>query len=120
MAISVVPLTLATILTNNSGVEVPKATTVNPMTRSETFNRLAMDEAPSTRRPAPLINKTNPIIRKIYGNMAVQYGLSFKTTGQNLWTSMVAFNVTRWTYFYKTTRGWSRILHMRSEFGVDL
>ena len=60
MAISVLPLALATILTNSSGVEVPKATTVRPMTRSEMLNLLAIEEAPSTRKSAPLINRTNP------------------------------------------------------------
>lgn len=71
MAMSVVPLKLAIIFTNSSGVEVPKATTVNPMTKSETFNRLAIDEAPSTRRSAPLSNKTNPMMSRIYVNTAV-------------------------------------------------
>lgn len=71
MAMSVVPLKLAIILTDNSGVEVPKATTVNPTTRSETWNCLAMDEAPSTRRSAPLTNRTNPMMNRMYGKTAV-------------------------------------------------
>ena len=64
MAISVLPLALATMLTNSSGVEVPKATTVSPMTRSETLNFLEIAEAPSTSRSAPLMSKTNPSRKK--------------------------------------------------------
>ena len=61
MAKSVLPLALAIIFTNSSGADVPKATMVKPMTRSDTFNRLAMDEAPSTKKYAPLIRNIKPI-----------------------------------------------------------
>ena len=43
----------ATEFTTNSGAEVPKATIVNPITRSETLYFLAKDEAPFTSQFAP-------------------------------------------------------------------
>lgn len=55
--------TLVIIFTNNSGADVPKATTVNPIARSETFNLRAIDIDPSTRKSAPLIIKINPMSR---------------------------------------------------------
>ncbi len=73
MAIAAFPWRLALRLTNNSGVEVPKATTVSPITRSETCNRRARDEAPSTSQPAPAKRSINPIASKIYESMAVKY-----------------------------------------------
>jgi len=63
IAMAVFPLMLAIILTKNSGADVPKATTVNPIARSETFNLRAIDVAPSTRKSAPLIIKINPMSR---------------------------------------------------------
>jgi hypothetical protein len=36
------------------------ATTVRPMAISETLNLLARDEAPFTKKSAPLIRRTNP------------------------------------------------------------
>ena len=60
IAISELPLKLARILITSSGAEVPKETIVRPMTKSEILNFLAIDEAPSTSRSAPLIRITNP------------------------------------------------------------
>ena len=67
MARSVEPSATDTILTTNSGIEVPNATTVKPMTKSDMPKRLAMAEAPSTRKSAPLTNATKPTIIKIIG-----------------------------------------------------
>jgi hypothetical protein len=47
--------------TTNSGVEVPKATTVSPITKSDTLNLLANPEAPSTKKCAPRIKTRKPI-----------------------------------------------------------
>ena len=41
------------------------ATTVKPMTISETLNLLASDEAPSTRNSAPFMSNANPMTIKI-------------------------------------------------------
>lgn len=54
---------LAWTFTANSGAEVPKATTVNPIAISETLYFLAKLLAPSTSQSAPLITATKPIIR---------------------------------------------------------
>ena len=61
-AIPVLFLTLAIILTKSSGEDVPRATTVRPMTRSDTLNRRAMDVAPSISNPAPLMRNINTIM----------------------------------------------------------
>ena len=47
-------------LTINSGIEVPKATTVSPIAKLDILNFLAMEEEPLTRKSAPLISITNP------------------------------------------------------------
>ena len=39
----------ARMVTANSGAEVPKATTVSPITRSDIFREWAISEAASTR-----------------------------------------------------------------------
>ncbi len=62
MAISELPVTLAVILTDNSGNDVPKAITVKPMARSEICSLFAKEEPPSTRKSAPLITRRKPII----------------------------------------------------------
>ena len=67
-AIWVFPWMLAKIFTISSGAEVPKATTVNPIIKSETLSFFAIAEAPSTRKSAPLIRKINPIINSMYTN----------------------------------------------------
>ena len=51
--------------TTSSGAEVPMATTVKPITISETLNLLASDEAPSTRKSAPFMSNANPMAIKI-------------------------------------------------------
>lgn len=62
MAISVFPLIDAKIFTASSGLEVPKATTVKPITRSLTFHDLASDEAPSTSQLEANTTITSPAI----------------------------------------------------------
>ncbi len=48
-AMSPLPLTAAMMFTISSGIEVPKATIVNPITNVGIPNFLASDEEPSTR-----------------------------------------------------------------------
>lgn len=54
------PCTEAIVLTTNSGAEVPNATIVKPMTRSDTLYFLAKAEAPLTSQFAPRIKEINP------------------------------------------------------------
>lgn len=62
-AISVEPcFPTATRLTTNSGAEVPKATMVKPMIKSDTFNLFAKPAEPSTKKFAPAISRANPTI----------------------------------------------------------
>ena len=67
MAMSVFPWMLAIMLTINSGADVPNATMVSPITKDEMPNFLATEEAPSTKKLAPLIRKTKPTAIKTYG-----------------------------------------------------
>ena len=54
-------------LTDNSGAEVPKATTVRPMAIEEIRNRLASADAPSVRKSAPKMTNASPaIIQKAF------------------------------------------------------
>jgi hypothetical protein len=64
IAIPALHLTLAIIFTKSSGAEVPKATIVNHITKSETLNFFAILDAHSTRISAHLIRTTNPTINK--------------------------------------------------------
>ena len=61
-AMSVVPFRAETKLTKNSGADVPMATTVRPITICGTFNRWAIEVAPSVRRSAPHSTNAIPII----------------------------------------------------------
>lgn len=63
-AISLLPFILARTLTVSSGMEVPKATTVRPMTRLEIPNFFALDAEPETRKSAPFISIAKPIIMR--------------------------------------------------------
>lgn len=56
-AISGCPVIAESRLTISSGAEVPKATTVSPITRGEILNRPAIAELPLTRI-SPLYNKS--------------------------------------------------------------
>ena len=50
-------------LITNSGKEVPNATTVNPITKEDSFNRFAKKTALLTNQSAPKNKNTPPIIR---------------------------------------------------------
>ena len=56
------PFNAAPTLTTSSGAEVPKATTVKPITRGETFNLSARATEPLTRNSAPPNRRINPKI----------------------------------------------------------
>ena len=62
--ISVEPEARAFIETASSGAEVPKAIIVRPIKVFETLKFEAVEEAPSTKRSAPLIKRTKPTISK--------------------------------------------------------
>ena len=70
-AISLSLLNAAIKFTINSGADVPNATTVKPMTKSGTFNRLAKPDAPLTNQSAPKINTTKPTINKPKDNTII-------------------------------------------------
>ena len=59
---SVDPSATENIFTTNSGMLVPKATTVIPITRLLTPKRLASPEAPLTKPSAPKTKNTKPNI----------------------------------------------------------
>lgn len=63
-AISLLPFMAAIIFTTNSGADVPKATMVNPITKSGMLRRLANPEAPSTNQLADAISSTKPTIKR--------------------------------------------------------
>jgi hypothetical protein len=60
--ISLSPLKAAVAVTKNSGNEVPRATTVRPITSSESLNFLAMAEALPTIQFAP--NQRSTALRR--------------------------------------------------------
>ncbi len=64
--ISESPLNAAVAVTRNSGAEVPKATIVRPITRSETLYFFAIFEADSTIQSAPNHNRKILSTRKMY------------------------------------------------------
>ena len=68
IAISLLPLRAETELTTNSGSEVPNDTMVSPIKRVDTLNFRAIDEAPSVRKSAPLMTKSNPMINLMMNN----------------------------------------------------
>jgi hypothetical protein len=66
---SELPLIEAKTFTISSGAEVPKATIVSPITICEILNVSASEDAPSTRKSAPLINKKNPKTKSTISNV---------------------------------------------------
>ncbi len=73
-AIPELPFMLASILTTNSGAEVPKATIVRPITKEEMPYFRAIEDDPSIITSAPLIKNTKPkinniIVKYIYKNL---------------------------------------------------
>ena len=65
IAISEYPFNADVTLINNSGIEVPIDTIVNPITISGIWNLLAILLPPFTKKSAPFISKRKPIIIKI-------------------------------------------------------
>ena len=64
-ASSALPLIAAITLTTNSGADVPNATTVKPITKSEIPKRFATADAPSVKALAPIRINANPNINNI-------------------------------------------------------
>ena len=64
--ISLLPAIPAAMLTDASGALVPIATTVRPITTDGIFSICAIEDAPSTKKSAPFINKTKPKINNTY------------------------------------------------------
>ena len=62
IAMSELPFIADDMLTVSSGVEVPKATMVRPITMDGILNRLAMEAAPSVSPFAPSRIRSNPPI----------------------------------------------------------
>jgi len=62
---SVCPLTAESILTKNSGAEVPKATTVSHITSGDIPKFFAILEDHSTKKSAHFMRMKNPIISNI-------------------------------------------------------
>ena len=58
------PVEASIIVTAASGALVPNATTVTPIIKVETLSFFAIPDAPSTKKSAPLTNRTNPIKSK--------------------------------------------------------
>ena len=56
---------------NNSGAEVPNATTVNPTTKGEIIILYARLEAPRTKKSPPKIRITIPTIDKAIGSSII-------------------------------------------------
>ena len=65
IANELLPASDAVTLTEHSGRLVPMATTVIPTIREGTRSCLAILALPSTKKSAPLIRKTKPIISRI-------------------------------------------------------
>ena len=65
-AISEEPSAAATIFTTSSGADVPNATIVRPMTRSEILSRLAKPDAPFMSQSAENVSRVKPKIKSKY------------------------------------------------------
>ena len=69
IAISALPFKAESTLITNSGAEVPKATMVRPITRSEIRKRLATAAEPSVRPFAPSNIRAKPPIKRRVSNI---------------------------------------------------
>ena len=69
IAISALPLMDDNKLMTNSGADVPKATMVKPITKSEIRNFFATAAEPSVNALAPIRISANPPIKQIKSNM---------------------------------------------------
>ena len=76
----------ALMVTANSGADVPKATTVKPMTRSDTFSEWAISAAESTNQSAPFhsitMDVSNKNKSKIRGNPSMGLESHLKKKGK--------------------------------------
>jgi len=66
IARSAAPEVLANKFTTNSGIDVPNATIVRPITIAGTFHLFAREEAHSTSKSAPLMSAKNQTTKRIY------------------------------------------------------
>lgn len=96
-ASSALPLKLATRFTKSSGREVPKETTVSPMTRSDKLNFLPIEDAPSTNRSAPLMSKTKPRTNRKY---CIQSWCSGRTTRQGSFQYYKKYLLNNFSYIH--------------------
>ena len=75
------PIHAACVDTSNSGIDVPKPTTVMPMTIALSFARCAIATAPSIKKSPPFIRRTKPrmmykmLSHIIFVNRLQSYGL---------------------------------------------
>ena len=89
-----VPLAAATVLTTSSGAEVPKATTVSPMTSDEMLNLCAIDEAPSVSQSAPLMTISSPMANfNINKNSSISMMVEINWLSQNNWNSTTKLSI---------------------------
>ena len=58
------PSVAATMFTTSSGADVPNATIVRPITRSEILRRLAKPDAPLMSQSAEIVNRAKPTINR--------------------------------------------------------
>jgi hypothetical protein len=65
IAKSELPFREAKTFITNSGKEVPKATTVSPITKGDRFARRPSETDPFTNQLAPSMSTANPTINKI-------------------------------------------------------
>ena len=64
------PTQAAWVDTNSSGIDVPKPTTVSPITILLNLARWAMATAPSIKKSPPFMRRTKPInIKRIFSNI---------------------------------------------------
>ena len=81
MAMSALPPNDAIVLMTNSGAEVPNATMVRPITRSEILKRFATAAAPSVSALAPSKINAKPPTRKSVSSIFYNDFLFFSVRG---------------------------------------
>jgi hypothetical protein len=77
-AISDEPDLAANRFTKSSGVEVPNATIVSPITREGIPNRFESEAEPFTRRSAPFSKKITPNMNKSCSSMKLEGKMFYK------------------------------------------
>ncbi len=99
-AISLLSFNAAVTLTASSGREVPRATIVSPITMDGIPSFLAISEAPSTKKSAPLTSRAKPIIK-----MTTDTIIRFSSSGQ---IALVLYG--RYPVFYIQKRLLTKVL----------